>query len=339
MNSNPRRIQMIDPKDATKIVTQGIKKASKEDIERTVNDSNIILFGKSLAGSSGYQLDLFRPSDSPLPLNAYLASALTGLKDDERDLVFLLSDTVSLVCKKHGIELYEPRKNTDPVHHADVEDTAVFNMDRQRVLDSDLLIYLGHFASTGAGQELDFAYSAMLPIIIISRNGDKVSRMVTGIPSLKVEIKYETPEELRESLEDCLNKILPIIEARKLAFSEYKTNIVGQRISTLRMQQGLTRENVAAMVSTLTVDGLKLLEESTDHVSNPSLSVLRQVAVVLKTTVAELVEPDLGSSLVSYLNERFIDERMAARYSNPNEEDRKKIMIRILSRLIEDLTK
>ncbi len=74
------------------------------------------------------------------PLTAYLASALTGLRGAERQLVFQLSDAVSMVCQDLGIDLYEPRKKTDPVHHPEVADSEVFHVDRERVLRSDLLI-------------------------------------------------------------------------------------------------------------------------------------------------------------------------------------------------------
>jgi hypothetical protein len=54
--------------------------------------------------------------------------------------------------------LYEPRKKTDPVHYPDVGATDVFHIDRGRVLNSEFLIHLAHFSSTGSGEELNFAY-------------------------------------------------------------------------------------------------------------------------------------------------------------------------------------
>lgn len=332
---------MIDPKDAKKLVIDKIDKATKEDIEKTIDtsDTKVLPSPASPVGESNVtELILFRPSDTPLLLSAYLASALTGLNNDQRSLVFQLSDTIALICHKHGIELYEPRKKTDPVHHQHVNDKDVFMTDREKVLNSDLVIFLSHYPSTGAGQELDFAYSAMLPIIIISRSTDKVSRMVTGIPTFTVHIQYNEPDELRSLFDNCLDTIKPIIEERKLAFSNYKQNIVGQRIRTLREQLGLTREDIVSMAKTITKDELKKLEESADNVSNPSLMQLRQVAVILKTTVADLVEPDTGSRIVSFLND-WLAGRQASRYSTITEEDTKKIMRRVLLRVVDSLEK
>jgi hypothetical protein len=38
-------------------------------------------------------------------------------------------------------------------------------MDHDRVVTSDVVIHLCHYASTGAGEELGFAYAALVPII------------------------------------------------------------------------------------------------------------------------------------------------------------------------------
>lgn len=247
------------------------------------------------------QLILFQPHPAPLPLNAYLASALSGLSAEQRQYVFTLSDIVATVCAEQNINLYEPRKKTDPVHHAEVADNHVFKIDRDRVLASDLLIHLCHYPSTGAGEELDFAYNALVPIILVSHSETRVSRMITGIPAMKVHIEYTEPEELRYGLSDALLKLRPILEQRKLAFSKYDVNIVGEKVRTLREEAGLTREEVAHHAPHLTMETLKDLEESTDRCANPSLIQLRELAAILKTTVADLVEPDLNERLRSTL--------------------------------------
>ena len=162
--------------------------------------------------------------------------------------------------------------------------------------------------------------------------------MVTGIPTLSIQIQYDDPEELRERFDACLDTIKPIVEERKLAFSQHKQNIIGQRIRTLREQLGLTRKDVVLAMDTLSESDLKRLEENTDDISNPSLVQLRRMAVVLKTTVADLVEPDMGARIVSFLNE-WLEGRQAARYSTITDEDTKKIMRRVLLRVVDSLEK
>lgn len=288
---------------------------------------------------SGGQLILFHPQPTPIPLNAYLACALSNLDATQRQLMFTISDTISIVCEGQGIDLYEPRKQTDPVHHPEVKDADVFRIDRERVLGSDLVIHLCHYPSTGSGEELDFAYNALIPLILISHGDIRVSRMITGIPAFKVEIKYREPEELRSQLQNCLIEIRPILEQRKMAFSNYNANIVGNKIRLMREEQGLTREEVACSIPLFTVEMLRNIEESPDKFSNPSLIQLREIATILKTTVADLVEPDLNERLMTTLQE-WVANKSAARggmSNGMNIRDRNKILRRMLLRIIDSL--
>jgi transcriptional regulator with XRE-family HTH domain len=287
---------------------------------------------------NGSQLTLFHPDQACVELGAYLACALSGLDKDQKGVAFRLSNVIAQVCEKHSISLYDPSQHTDPVYHANMSDKEVYRINRKQVLASDLLIHLTHFPGSGAGQALDFAYGALLPMIIISRSDDTVSRMVTGIPAFKVHLRYEDPRELWDLLDDCLEQIKPVVRERKLAFSHSSENFVGQRIRLLREQQGLTRKAVAENVDYLTVVALEQIEENTDQQSNPSLLQLRQIAVLLKTTVADLVEPDMGGRMVGFLND-WLDGRQAARYPNLSDQDSKKIMRRMLLRVIDSLEK
>lgn len=278
-----------------------------------------------------------RPAHTPL--DAYLASALTGLNEIQRQLVFHLSDTVGVICGELDIDLYEPRKKTDPVHHQSVADSDVFHIDRERVISSDLLIYLAHHPSTGAGEELDFAYNAMVPIVVVSHSNSRVSRMVTGIPGLVITVNYDEPEELRALLRETLLGLRPQLVQRKLAFSDYDVNIVGDRIRKLRESQGLTRDQLVAATSTrfqISREMLTRLEESTDRTANPSLVVLRELATALKTSVADLVEPDLQEVILTTLTS-WVADRQAARFGDMSVRDRNKILRRLLLRLIDNL--
>jgi transcriptional regulator with XRE-family HTH domain len=212
----------------------------------------------------------------------------------------------------------------------------VWEIDRDRVLGSDLVIHLCHFPSTGAGQELDFATNALIPIALVSHSKTTVSRMINGLPGVKFQLEYTEPEDLRAELRDQLLEIRPVLEVRKLAFASYDTNLVGDRIRLMREELGLTRQDVADAVPYLTVDLLRQVEESTDRKSNPTLLELRQIATVLKTTVADLVEPDLGSRLAVALQD-WVSRRRAARSPNVSERDKNRIMRRLLYRILESL--
>ena len=268
---------------------------------------------------------LYQREAAPLRLNAYLASALTGLDEGEREQLFALSDIVTAACKELDIIVYEPRKSTDPIQHPDVSAEEVFNKDRKRVLNSDLIIHVADYASTGAGEELDFALAALIPIVMLSHGDSTVSRMVLGIPALKLVITYNNLDELRVQLSKRLTEIRPILEERKLSFSAFDNNIVGNKVRLLREDAHLTREEIASNSrGLLTLERLSVIEESSDKVSNPSLMELRALSALLKTTVADLAEPDLQERLLVILHE-WLDGRVAARFEM-SRHDRNKVI-------------
>lgn len=312
-----------DPEDVVRRSRSLIKFPTDDSVEKA--------FQNTSEGSV-----LLHPRSRSVPLNAYLASALTGLDPTQKSLVIHLSDMVNLVCRSVDIDLYEPRKKTDPVHNADVANTEVFRIDRERVVKSDLLVHLCLFPSTGSGEELGFAYDALVPIVLIIHGNQSVSRMITGIPSLKIEIRYSEPEEMRQMLEERLREIRPLLEQRRLAKQEFSENIVGEKVKELRLEAALTREQLASIVG-LDAEGIREIEENVDTVSNPSLTKLRLIATALKTTVAELVNPDYTESVLagiqSMLDEKTM-ETAAARFKGVSTRDQRALMERFLVRFL-----
>jgi transcriptional regulator with XRE-family HTH domain len=313
-----------------------------EDPEEVVRRSEQLMLCPDQGGNEVVPVSrgpvLVHPRPKRIPLSAYLASALTGLDAVQKALIVHLSDITSLVCRAVDIELYEPRKKTDPVHHAEVPDVEVFKTDRERVVSSDLLIHLCHFPSTGSGEELGFAYDALVPMILIAPGHQRVSRMITGIPSLKIEIRYEEPEDLRAMLEDRLIEIRPLLEQRRLTMNDLSENVVGARVKELRLDANQSREDLAARIG-LTPEGLAHIEENVDIISNPSLTMLRLIATALKTTVAELVNPDYHEAMLASI-QSLMSERTAAaaaRYAGMSDKDKRALLRRFLARMSHEL--
>jgi hypothetical protein len=238
-------------------------------------------------GVTGMPDDHLQPSS----LLAYLATALTGLADSERKHVSEVSDLAAATCAEFGISLYEPRKATDPVHHPEVPDQEVFRLDRQHVTQSDLLIYLADYPSTGAGQELVFAYEALIPIIIMANTKTQVSRMVTGIPASTFEVRYETVEELRYQLFDQLKSLLPILIQRRVRLSRHEQNRLGQRIRQARLSKGLSYDDLARMINLepFSASQIEQWEQSSDLENNLGIMYLREMASALKIDLADLI--------------------------------------------------
>jgi transcriptional regulator with XRE-family HTH domain len=294
------------------------------------------LFSLSLVASgAGTEISVPRASPSPLPLKAYLACALTGLDDVERSNIFAISDLVAEVCAAYGVDLFEPRKHTDPVLHAGVTPFEVYSQDKLHVHEADLLVHLCHHPSTGSGEELEFARAALIPIILVTPTTVKVSRMILGIPSLLLEVNYKDPDDLQTQLGSALLEFRPVIEERKLAFSNYRANVVGQKMIELRQRQGLTRADVANASHKITETRLSEIESSHDLDSNPSLVELREIATILKTTVSELVEPNFAEQVFSQIK-AWTEGRQAAR-GYVSESDQKKMLKALLHRLADNI--
>ena len=332
---------MVDPKDAGQVLSEHFERTSldqfKDRRRRYVPETQGELIPPSEPKETK-ELILYQREVAPLPLNAYLATALTGLTEGQRELMFAVSKLVVSVCRELDIEVYEPRTATDPVQHPDVSPEEVFKTDRDNVLRSDLVIHIADYPSTGAGAELDFALAALIPIIVISHGDTRVSRMVTGIPALKLIFTYSDLAELELELRERLTEIRPILEERKLSFSEYDMNIVGNKVRVTREELGLTRDDVASHSSGLvTPERLGQIEENKDRLSNPSLLELRALAAILKTTVADFVEPDLNERVLVSIQE-WLEGRSVAR-SPMTERDMKRLMRRFLYRWLDYLEK
>ena len=333
---------MVDPQDAQNILGEHFKQITLDEFnelrEKYVGEEDAALLPIPVNAENTAMI-LYQREAAPLPLNAYLASALTALTSEQRKHLIAVSEIVESVCADLEIDLYEPRKVTDPVNHSQVSAEDVFNMDRERVLSSDLVIHVADYASTGAGEELDFALAALIPIVLIAHGDTRVSRMVTGIPAFKLMITYNDLGELSQVLRERLAEIRPILEERKLAFSDFDKNMVGHKVRISREEAGLTRQDVALQLGELlTVERLRQIEESSDKVANPSLLELRRLAVVLKTTVADLAEPDLDERMIALLQELTLG-RVEARFGMSSRDQRKvfrRILYRVLDKTEED---
>ncbi len=327
---------MVNPEEAQKILTAHFEQITLDEFTelrgRYVHEPSAALVPVDGALEPCDTI-LYRPQSAQFELEAYLASALTSLEVAEREHVDKVSDIAAMVCADLGINLYQPRNVTDPVNNPHASSEDVFNLDRERVLGSDLVIHIADYASTGSGEELDFALNALIPIVLIAHGESKVSRMVTGIPGFKLTIKYGDLTELESQLREGLTEIRPVLAERKLAFSRFDKNIVGNKIRSLREDQRLTREQVASQIDDLlSVQRIAQIEESLDSVSNPTLVELRCLAVILKTTVAELVEPDLGEHVIKVVKDLMMGN-VAARYG-VSSKDQRAMVSSMLHRLL-----
>jgi DNA-binding XRE family transcriptional regulator len=115
--------------------------------------------------------------------------------------------------------------------------------------------------------------------------------MITGIPSFKLEIRYEKAEDLNVLLSKRLLEVRPYLEERRVLREQHETNIVGERVRDLRLRAGLTRDDLAKRAG-LTVGSIEHLEENVDATSNPALMHLRALATALKVGDRKTILPN-----------------------------------------------
>ena len=219
-------------------------------------------------------------------LTAYLSTALTGVSATARAEIDAGVAMVRSVCAADDVDLdvYFPGDHTDPVRDVDVPPEAVFEIDRDRVKSADVLIAFAHVPSVGVGQELNMALASALPVVFLVPDGVRLSRMARGAPY------RSTTVATRDDLHRALAALRPELLARRtrLTAAALSDNVTGTRVRALREARGLSRDDLAARAG-LTPALLTLLEDSPDHLSDPSLTQLRLLAAALDVRAGELV--------------------------------------------------
>jgi transcriptional regulator with XRE-family HTH domain len=262
------------------------------------------------SGRKGEMTQEGNVAEKKLPYKAYMATALTNLDRAARIGVIFVSDCVATVCEGHGIDLYEPRKATDPVHNATIQDHTVYLLDREHVTASDLVIVLCEFPSFGAGQEIEIAGNATIPLILLAMDDKKPSRMVTGTPVQKQLVTFNDPDSLRIHLDEELNRMIPSIAARrdKMAATPLPHDL-GQRIRALRKEVRMDQSELADQVG-VSEQFIKNLETNEASITNLSLIQLGAIARVLKVPYYVLLgEADLKGQPLQPDHIRWARER------------------------------
>jgi transcriptional regulator with XRE-family HTH domain len=214
---------------------------------------------------------------------AYFASALTGLKKDQRDILEVDADAVRQTCEQIGAYLYEPSHYTDPERNKNISAQEVYSIDRAQVSRSDVVILYGRYPSFGAGQELDIAMSAGLPLVFLIPDDQPLSRMVRGTYASVHELPFASCDDLRNKLPPILARVINNLTLRK----DLPVLKLGERVRQHRESIGLEAQIMARAVG-LSEQAIHQLENGLYE--NPSLITLRRLALTLKTTVSALVD-------------------------------------------------
>ncbi|MEL7483989.1 MAG: helix-turn-helix domain-containing protein [Planctomycetota bacterium] len=205
---------------------------------------------------------------------AYYASALTGLTDEQRSLVFSDADIAREICEEAGLFLYEPRRFTDPVNHPDKTARAVYRTDRIHVHESRVVLLNTRYPSFGAGQEVEVAIQFGIPVVLLSPRGQRITRMIEGCHASLHHVEFDSEDELRdglrEQLRDALNEGAAIKRGRDLSGMR-------ARLEMLREDRNYNPETVAGLVG---VSADAIIDAETVDSSSLSLCHLSRMAEV-----------------------------------------------------------
>lgn len=124
----------------------------------------------------------------------YVSGALSDVPQDIRQSYLDFYEAIGRMIESLGLTPYIPHLNTDPVRHKDVTPKQVDLIDRTAVMSSMLVVAVADNPSLGVGIEVEMAYHANKPVVLICR-GDKIrerkiSRLIRGNPAVVHEIEY-----------------------------------------------------------------------------------------------------------------------------------------------------
>jgi transcriptional regulator with XRE-family HTH domain len=227
----------------------------------------------------------------------YFASGLTGLSEAERQVLFNDAQVVREACESIRAYLYEPANYTDPVRNYDLAPERVYAIDHAQVSRSHFLVFHARYPSFGAGQELEIALNAGLPVVLLRPRGAAISRMVLGTYARLHEVHYATHDDLRRALEATFDVLVTDLMQRHqhdstaaqmaLSATVEQADTFGGRIKEIRTSMKASHASIARLIG-VAPHAIEQLESG--GYPNPSLTLLRRLAQVLRTSVSELVD-------------------------------------------------
>lgn len=138
-------------------------------------------------------------------MKIYISGALTNVDDLEttQSLTGLkrFYEVLANVVSDYGHMPYLPHLHTDPVEHAGVSPQEVYQTDIEKVQESDMVLAYVGVPSFGVGVELGHAANLGVPIVLVVDGPQPLSRLLTGLPTVRTVIRSETKEGLVDQLQ------------------------------------------------------------------------------------------------------------------------------------------
>jgi nucleoside 2-deoxyribosyltransferase len=132
----------------------------------------------------------------------YVSGALTGLSNPQDIKTFY--ENIANVCSRFEIEAYVPHLVSDPIKNPTMTAREVYELDRNQVANSNLIIVYAGVPSFGVGMEVEIACEYKVPVILLMEKSAQVSRMVRGNPTVIAELRFDDFSNALEQLANWL---------------------------------------------------------------------------------------------------------------------------------------
>ena len=95
-----------------------------------------------------------------------------------------------------GERAFVPHEHCDPIAMAHLTPQQVDNIERPQVCENtSLFVAVDLFPSTGLGIEVEMSYRSGVPIIILAKEGKRISRLFSGNPGVVAILRYTTYDD------------------------------------------------------------------------------------------------------------------------------------------------
>lgn len=132
----------------------------------------------------------------------YISGALTNSSRKQ------FYENLGEVVKQSGYKPYIPHLHTDPEKNKEAKPCEVYEVDMQQIDNSCLVIAYVGYPSLGVGAELEHANMKGIPMILLYKKEEKVSRLALGIPMVKEIMAFETEDKALEFVSQYLKDTL-----------------------------------------------------------------------------------------------------------------------------------
>lgn len=133
---------------------------------------------------------------------AYISGALTNMSDEARATLRDFYEKLAGICREFGLGAYVPHLVSDPKLAAHLTPQEVDDLDREAVMGSCLLVAYVGVASLGVGIEIEMAYHAHKPVVLLCEketvDARKLSRLVRGNRMVMEEVLFRDLTEAEE---------------------------------------------------------------------------------------------------------------------------------------------